>query len=231
LVKVTRNGIDVERFRGSAEKVGNRLIYSSSGNRGLSTALDFLIQVQAEVPDAELHIYYGFETWEKMAKAAGSQSDLGHIAQLQDKISGTRGAFMHGRVGQKELADAYLSSKVWFYPTMFTETSCISAMEAQAAGCVPVTTKLAALVETVKHGVLLDPPVSAEGYRRAFVSKVVSLLRDERVRGEIAWAGRTWAMESLSWESVAKEWVVMFREGIAAKRIQPLSPYGREPAR
>lgn len=58
---------------------------------------------------------------------------------------------MHGRVNQRELAEAMLGAGVWFYPTWFSETSCITAMEAQAAGLWCVCPEIAALKETVRE--------------------------------------------------------------------------------
>ena len=60
-----------------------------------------------------------------------------------------KGVVAHGRVDQQTLAREMLSAGVWILPTWFCETSCISAMEAQAAGLRIVASKLAALEETV----------------------------------------------------------------------------------
>ena len=221
-VIVTRNGIDTSRFTKIVPKK-NKLIFPSSANRGLESLLDYWPAIREQVPDAELHVYYGFETWERMARMYNSQGELAQINNFRTRLAATPGVTWHGRVNQQTLADAFLESKVWAYPTLFTETSCITAMEAQAAGCVPVTTRLAALGETVKHGVLLDLMPTTPEYKTQFVSKVVSLLKDDEVREQLAKAGRTYAMANCDWSLVAKAWDEMFR-AVAAEVASNIVP-------
>lgn len=222
-VVVTRNGIDIARFAAEPEKRGQRLIYSSSPDRGLERLLELFPEIRARVPEAELHIYYGFANWKKAAAqgiqyGAGSP-DMARIEALEDKIRNTAGVVYHGRVGQAELAKAFLAAKVWAYPTWFTETHCIGAIEAQAAGCVPVTTNLAALAETVQHGFLLPSPNTSEEYGKAFVANCVRLLTSEETRRPVAEGGRKWALERCSWASVAAEWGQEFRSRISPPAV------------
>jgi glycosyltransferase involved in cell wall biosynthesis len=223
---VTRNGIDPGRFAKEPVKQGKRLIWTSTPHRGVNQLLDLLPAIRAEVPETELHVYYGFTTWERIAHARSNHDELTQIARLKQRLTSTPGVTFHDRKGQQELADAFSASSVWAYPTWFTETSCITAMEAQAAGCVPVATKLAALGETVKHGILLEPPNTTPEYARDFVSNVVRLLRDEPARRQLADAGRAWALANLGWDRLAVEWETIFHKTIAAKTGAPLPSYG-----
>lgn len=213
-ITVTRNGIDPRRFAREPVKTGNRLIYASSPDRGLTRLLELFPRVRADVPDAELHVYYGFVTWEAMARSSGDQEALQKVEEFKKKIAETAGVVLHGRVGQQELAEAYSASKVWAYPTWFTETSCISAMEAQAAGCVPVTTALAALQETVQHGVLIPAPDHTPEYADAWVKETIDLLQNEDRRKKLAFEGRIHALSNLGWPAVATQWINTFREAI-----------------
>jgi glycosyltransferase involved in cell wall biosynthesis len=147
-VHVTRNGIDLARFDGTEERNPHRAIYSSSPDRGLLAAALAWPKVREQVPDAELHIFYGFLNWEKSADGP----EQARIAQLKHLIATTEGIVMRDRVSQKELAREFMRAGVWCYPTWFSETSCITAMEAQAAGCWIVTSPVAALTETVRYG-------------------------------------------------------------------------------
>lgn len=79
---------------------------------------------------------------------------------LKLAVKSTPGIVMHGRVNQRELAEAMLGASVWFYPTWFSETSCITAMEAQAAGLVPVCPTTAALHETVPIRIWSNDPAA-----------------------------------------------------------------------
>jgi glycosyltransferase involved in cell wall biosynthesis len=214
---VTRNGIDTSlfAFAGPVEKKGCKVVYSSSPDRGLDKLLDWWPAIREMQPDAELHVYYGFDTWERMATLRRDR-----IAKLQIGIFRTRmermreqGVVSHGRVGQEELAQAWMGASLWLYPASFRETSCITAMEAQAAMAWPITSSLAALQETVRHGVLIDPPNTRNGYREEFLGHVRSFLEGDRgdrlVRQLI---GRDWAMNELDWKGVAEQWEQLFND-------------------
>jgi glycosyltransferase involved in cell wall biosynthesis/tetratricopeptide (TPR) repeat protein len=217
-VIVTRNGIDPDRFqpikRVSGEppllKKYNHLVFSSSPNRGLDTLVLNFPHIKARVPDAELHVYYGFDTWLTFAKARNAIDEVKHIEEFQrflaERAHPGSGIHVHGRVNQRELADALMRAKVRPHWTGFTETSFIGGMEAMAAGAVTVHSGVAALAETVKHGVTvgLDNP-------QGFIDECVRLMTDEDYRRPIAAAGRKYALENLSWSALASEWVDMFK--------------------
>jgi glycosyltransferase involved in cell wall biosynthesis len=253
---LTRNGIDKNRFADEPKKIGNRLIYSSSANRGLDVLLDLFPRIREKIGDAELHVYYGFDVWEAMIRQSGNLSGpapvgpapvgsapvgsapvgsapvgfaplgFGVIESLKRKMVETAGVVYHGRVPQRELAEAFLASKVWAYPTAFTETSCITAIEAQAAGCVPVTTHVGALSETVKEGILDAGPNSNELYQREFVKNVVELLRDESVRAPLAIKCRNAILRARhDWSDIAQEWNELFSMLLAKKAENILPPY------
>jgi glycosyltransferase involved in cell wall biosynthesis len=212
-VIVTKNGIDLKRFEKEPKKIGNRLIYSSSPDRGLERLLELMPSIKHYVPDAELHVYYGFENWLKAAEMYNNQPERERIARFQRILEEQEKNGMlkyHGRVNQQEIADAFLSAKVWAYPTWFTETYCITAIEAEAGGCVPVSTALAALPETVSHGFLLRPPNTAKEYAEAFVNRIVHLMKNETERSRFADAGRKYAFEHHGWDKVAQSWETHF---------------------
>jgi len=228
-VLVTRNGIDPARFRvkGFSDDEGllfkqNHLVFSSSPNRGLDTLVLNFPHIKARVPDAELHVMYGFDTWEAFARARGDQGELEQIRQfkqfLSDRAHPGSGIHLHGRVSQQVLAEALMRAKIRPHWTQFTETSCISMMEAMAAGCVPIVSRVAALPETVKHGVFVDTP-------QQFVDECVRLLTDENYRRPIAEAGRQYALANLSWKSLAAEWSEMFKRVDGELAMDPLPKY------
>ena len=223
-VIVTRNGIDPARFETVPPK-RNSLVFSSSPNRGLHLLLHNFKIIRQAIPDAELHIYYGFDTWETLARRANNQAEIASIEQFKSLVpqlgQSRDGIFNHGKRPQSEIAAAYLQSKVWLYITGFTETFCITAAEAQAAACVPICSSLAALPETVKHGFLMsnEEPSSAE----KMVSIAIRLMQHEEERAPLAEAGRRWALENLSWASLAKEWSAMF-DRLSSSVIIPAAP-------
>lgn len=215
---VTRNGIDLRRFSSvgglALKRHPHRAVYSSSADRGLAALLDMWPRIRERVPDAELLIFYGFEGWEKVARINNDRAQLQMIANLKHLASTLPGVTLRGRVNQKQLAEEFLAAGVLTYPTWFWETSMIGAMEAQAAGLRIVTSRLAALVETVgEYGVLLD--VDAEdapnqpAYQEKFIKAVVEAMTnaDDSDRVKRAEAAKRFDIDTLAedWDKLLTE--------------------------
>lgn len=151
---VTRNAVDLTRFDGTEERNPHRAIYSSSPDRGLLSLLQMWPRIREQVPDAELHVFYGFKNWEGAVEQRGDAREREHLAEVKRLLEAMRelGVTMRDRVSGKQLAREFMKSGVWLYPTWFTETYCITAAEAQIAGCRIVTSPIAALVETCGAG-------------------------------------------------------------------------------
>ena len=210
---VTRNGIDMERFAGSETRDPHRAIYSSSPDRGLLTAIECWPEVRKAVPDATLHVFYGWFNWEQTAKIIGDTDVQQNIQYLKDKANATDGVILHDRVNQKQLAREFMKSGVWAYPTWWTETSCITAMEAQAAGCRIVTTPIAALIETVgDRGVLVagnweDPNYwRSDQFKEDFAREVVAAMGGGAPGHPMRQELHDYAAEHFSLTGLALEW-------------------------
>lgn len=232
LVQVTRNGIDLSRFEWpteAADEDGNsyipiflrhkkRIIYSSSPDRGLATLIDLWPRIIAEEPEAQLSVFYGWANLLKTLEMRGDPAGYSEAVAFRDRVAATPGVTVHGMVSGDALAGEMLSSGVWAYPTWFSETSCIGAMEAQAAGLYCVATPVAALNETIADrgtlvpGIVEHPGVEQpEEFKAAFVHAVVDALRGLNQpcsREEL----QRYAREHFSLDALAKDWDVMLRE-------------------
>lgn len=118
-VIVTRNGIDLNRFNKNIPKNKYKVINSSSPDRSWAILLDVWTNIKSQVPEAELHLYYGFKNWEFSAANFPGQPEL--IQYLKNKIKELEplGVVYHDRVSQEELAEEFLSAGVLAYPTWF----------------------------------------------------------------------------------------------------------------
>lgn len=192
---ITSNGIHPEFFEEfkDVKKQNKRIIYASSYDRGLETLLDLWPEVIEKHPEAELHIFYGWNTYDKMTEMG--YNDGSFKKKMLPKLS-QKNVFEHGRVGQDELIEEYAKSHILAYPCNFEgEINCIAYTQAVAAGCIPVTNDFAVLKERNKLAVknsefkevlinTLESPVS-EGLNEDYIKEN-------------------------SWETVAGEWVKMF---------------------
>lgn len=213
-VHVTRNGIDLERFSQKVRKVPGRMVYSSSPDRGLEVLLDMMPDIIREVPDAELHVFYGFENWEKSARLRGDQETVARIERLKVRLR-EPGIVYRGRVGQRQLALEFKKAEVWPYPTWFTETFCITALEAMAAGAAVVTSDVAAIQTTVGDAGIQVPVAKNihdcgmtddPGFRKTFVSMVVLMLTNEAERTKWVQAGLAKA-KWFGWDGIVEDWL------------------------
>lgn len=199
---VSRNGLNIKDLEVTEERNPHRLIYASSYDRGLQHLLEMWGDIRKEVPDAELHIFYGWNTYKEMMEKGRRPREFYDrmcVLMQQDGVN------EHGRIGQKKLAREYTKSGIWAYPCHFEEISCIGAMRGQATGAVPVTTDYAALQETVQFGTKVCMDVKGtdwEPYKKALIKALKTPEWQEEVRkGMIPWARKTY-----NWASVAQEW-------------------------
>ena len=147
------NGINLDRFPplDFRKKQHFKLVYTSSPDRGLLNLLGIWPYIINQEPEAELHIFYGWDNFDALI-ARGSSSSWG-LKRIKDAIlgrmEGQKGIFWRGNLPQPELTKELSTAQVWAYPTTFTEVFCLSAVEAMAAGLVPVTSILGALPEVL----------------------------------------------------------------------------------
>lgn len=204
---VSSNGIDLSHFPDSKVRNPRRIIYTSSYDRGIEHLLRMWGDIRKEVPSAQLEIFYGWDTYDRMVKTGARD---GRFKELMVKLMSQPGVTEHGRVGHKELAKEFLRSGIYVYPCHFEEISCISAMKAQAAGCVPVVVNYAALQETVKAGIRIPGKAGEDETDENFKQELIKILKDEKLQEDIRRDVLT-HKEEFSWERVAEQWEQYFK--------------------
>lgn len=199
------NGIDLSRFDPEAKKVYGRCVFASSPDRGLERLLKLWPAIKGNEPAPELHVGYGFQNIDKRI-AAGDTAYADFKDRLLRLMADTPGVVFRDRLGQTELAQLYSESWAWLYPTSFLEVSCISAMEAMAGGCVPVTSSAGALKETVGYGGYV---VGGLPESRGWAPFYVNVARAVLYEMNTARVGQTKARaqaQQFSWASAFEKW-------------------------
>lgn len=184
-----------------------RIIYTSSYDRGLEHLLGMWSDIKKAVPDAELHVYYGWQLFDRFyANNPGAMGWRNKMAELmtQDGITD------HGRLAQPELVKELEQSGIWAYPTHFGEINCISAIKAQAFGCEPVVVNYAALKETVQFGRKVEGDIyedeTKEKFKKELIEALNSPMSEEKREDMMAWA-----RSKYDWNTVAQQWSEEFR--------------------
>lgn len=175
-IKLFSNGIrtDIINDLPIEERDPFRIIYASSPDRGLINLLKIFPKILQKEPKANLHIYYGLDNILKHMNDDESIDRQGTTPRQLKTLASQPSVFWHGRISQLELYSEYLKSGIWAYPTSFQETSCITSMEAQALGSIPVTNPLWALKDNVTYGSFIDGDPSYDGLTRLrYVDEIV----------------------------------------------------------
>lgn len=206
---ISRNGINPDRFKEVASKDFGKVVFSSSPDRGLDRAIRVMDEVVKVIPEARLHVYYGFDNMEKMGKKA-------EVEAIQSLMAGKDYIVYHGNLPQSKLTEELATACVWLYPTNFLETYCITALEALASKVYPVVRNWGALPDTLKGSwaSVLDSDCVTGTEIHCYASEVISALQEKK------WENVTFDSKSHSWNQVAKEWLAFFEsEGCLSPEI------------
>lgn len=207
----SRNGIVTDWYtRDPTPDRERRVVYSSSPDRGGDIMLEIWPYIREEVPDAELILTYS--RWYDLV-AQRFEAAYEHRKRLVELLDQPGVRRIDGGMGQQALAMLMRSSLVWAHPSWYSggdrefhETSCISAMEAQAGGCVVVCSNWGALTETVEHGTLIDgdPRDETGSWRHAFIDAIIQGLTDPQLQRTAQELGPEY-MRDMGWRGPAEQ--------------------------
>lgn len=214
---VSSNGISTDRIdkqekeETQDERNPRRLIYTSSPDRGLLQLLKIFRRAREYVSDLELHAYYGFNNIEKILESTPVKAWRENKEAIEALLR-QPGVHWHGRTPQPELWREWRRSGLWAYPANFTETSCISCMEAQALGAIPICNPIWAVGENVRHGVFIDGDVNEPMTQARYAGEIVRLASQPKLQEEIRGPMMPWARKQFDWERIVDQFEGWERE-------------------
>jgi glycosyltransferase involved in cell wall biosynthesis len=174
------NGINPDAFNNVSlnSKKRHKFIFNSNKPTkiDLEDSIKFFLTYKKTYPEAELHVFRG---------------DVDRI--FYD------GVFYRGVVSNDEMIRELASSQFWIYPEVYLETFCTSALEARAAGCLPIVRVNGGLSESI--GELW---FSIDDYD--IIRKI------ERVTPEEIESTRKKSLK-ISWNHRAKQWESLILKG------------------
>ena len=99
-----------------------------------------------------------------------------------------------------------MSSDYWIYLTTFKETYCISALEAQAAGCICLYSPIGALPDVIgNRGISIDSDEDKE-----VIDSITYLEDNSDIKEEMRKDSRKWALKQ-DYKDRAKKWIELFK--------------------
>lgn len=198
--------------------------YFSSYDRGLQYLLFIWPDIRAAVPDAELHVCYG---WDTFLQLSGNNPERMEWYRSMVALLKQPGIVEHGRIGKEELAKIRQTCGIWAYPTDFMEINCITALETQRDGLVPVTMSLAALQETVGTGIKLDGDIKDEKIQKEYLKALLGMMENKELWEKESRKAKKFA-KNYDWSTIAREWDKIFSKPTVAPLVSVVTPTIRE---
>ena len=223
-VRTVTNGVDLKLFdatQGTTYKLPKlkneiSLLYSSRPERGLEHhvkpggIMDRLWEI-----DKRFRLY--------VCNYDNNPPHLaGYYAALYARIEEMPNVTALGNLTKQQLADAMRQCDALVYPTEFEEVSCITAMEAMAAGLPFISSEVAALPETCSHkGPVLIPLKDGAADEDGFIEAII-----ERAKNiDAGCLGRSSqqidAAKKFDWPIVAAQFERHFEELFAERSKNP----------
>jgi len=202
----------------------HKLFWQSSYDRGLDVLLFLWADIRAKYPDAELFITYG---WDLFDKTAHNNPERMEWRKMTSALMEQEGITHLGRIGKKELKVVRDKCGIWAYPTYFTEINCITALECQESGCVPVTMALGALSETVKSGVVVQGDIQDPAVKDKYLEELLSLMGDKKRWKKEVKKGKK-VIERYRYDKIAWDWHQEFETKDTSTKLTVYTPTVRK---
>jgi glycosyltransferase involved in cell wall biosynthesis len=202
----------------------HKLFWGSSYDRGLNYLLYMWPDIKEKYPDAELHICYGWDLFDKVTKGNPERQEWKKSMEVLMKQPGI---FHYGRVGKEELAKIRKSCGIWAYPTDFREINCITALDCQFDGVVPVTIDLGALQETAKAGILVKGDIKDEKVQKVYLKELLDLMGNKKKWHKMSILCQKFTQD-YHWPTIAGKWIGYFKKPISTPMVTVITPTIRE---
>lgn len=185
----------------------HKLFWGSSYDRGIQHLLKMFPAIRAQFPDATLDVAYGWDLFDK-----GYQNNPERMAWKDriNKLFEQPGITHHGRIGKEALGKLREQCGIWAYTTEFFEINCITALESQRAGVVPVVIELGALKETVQSGIKVPGDIYDEETYDLFLKSLLEVMGNQARWGEESYKAQEFA-KAYDWDLIADRWGVYFK--------------------
>jgi len=121
-----------------------KIIYTSTPWRGLAVLAKAVELLNQKRDDFTVEVYSSTKVYgSEFEKSEGNK-----FKELFDLCKNTKNIDFKEYAPNEEIRKAVSNAHIFAYPSIFEETSCLSAIEAMAAGCKAVVTNYGALPET-----------------------------------------------------------------------------------
>ena len=149
------------------------LIYHTTPWRGLELLLKVFKKIKLD--NVELNVFSSTKKYgKKFDKVYGEKYE-----KIFDECKNIKNLNYFGFVENKKIIETLKRTHIFSYPSIWPETSCISAIEAMAAGCQAVVTNLGALYETcAPFGTFVGFDRNFENLEKKYEQKLIASIKN-----------------------------------------------------
>lgn len=171
-------GLSSSLFNPTVEKKKLSFIYSSFPTRGLYYLLKLFPLITHIYPEARLNVFCDLE--HEWSNSVG----FNMMSEIRNMIEKQKGFVTnHGWVDKKTLYSYFDQSHIWFYPCIFEETYCLTALEASLSKTLVVTCDKAALSETVgSRGIVIPGEPSSDKWQEIALIQLFHALDEPTIQ-------------------------------------------------
>ena len=193
-INIIYNPLDISFYKENISIIKNRFIFVSEPSRGLELTLDCLIYIQNIIPDISLCVFRKNEFDENII----------------NKLNKLNNVIIYGKETQEIVANEYLQSEYFFYPTHFYETFCNAAAEAQLYNTVCIYNNIGSLNTTINNrGLQINYDFNNNDYIKKTCIDVINLMNNYDLKQKYIKMGHEWAIK-LDIKYIKKNWIELF---------------------
>lgn len=188
-------------------KIPYKFIYSSFPNRGLLILLQMWPKIYNHQPLASLHIYCDINGKWVNNYASEQMIEIRKLLDEYKRYDNNLNIHYYGWVSKNELAEAWKTSDIWFYPCTFMETFCLTALEAASSKTFIITNDLAGLQNTVgDRGVIIKGDATTTVWQEEALKQIFFYLNEINIKNknELVEKNFKWTSK-LTWEAQANK--------------------------
>jgi len=197
-------GIDPKFIVDKKERIPYKFIYSSYPNRGLLQLLQMWPQIHQCQPLASLHIYCDINSQWANLNYNEMMNSIKELFNKYEVHKNNMNIYYHGWVNKQTLADSWKTADIWFYPNIFNETFCLTALEAAASKTLAICNDNGALQNTVgDRGIIIPGDPHTDEWKENAFGELKKYLTDDvennKKKQECIDKNYEWA-KNLTWE-------------------------------
>ncbi len=145
ILKVVGNPIDLSLYNGFTDRDPHRFIFASIPYKGENLASLFNdICIQSK-KDLSLHVYSSFAMYDNI-------NEDKNYEEMFRQLDSIKNVYIHKSISMKELAYEFAKSSYVLFPNTYHETFNMTCVQAQAAGCIPISTNCGCMNERIVDG-------------------------------------------------------------------------------